>query len=254
MLKLIAKAALGCAVIAGIAQADIIHQTTKWQSLGRETIADGIATNSNNGVSWSLDEVNWTQLTDVNEFSVNQTVYFKVEVWKEYQGTHLSDVAKVWIDNVAVKDGYKEWALADNGNTRKYWGGDISYFDGTVLGYGTPKKLEDDLYFNYTFTEAKEYELIARTMCSDDLSKLNQNDGNPTKKIGYLNSWGYYYEKYANDPTQADRDAFTASNPSTTLQGEIERYTFKVNNVPEPSLLSLLGFGLLGIAFIRRKK
>jgi hypothetical protein len=105
------------AMYVGFAQADLlpVHATTQWQSIGRETIAtDG---SSNNGVFYSINGGDsWLNLTSGLEFSVGQTVDFKVEIYKEFQGTHLSDVAKVWLDDVEMAKG--DWALASNGNSK----------------------------------------------------------------------------------------------------------------------------------------
>lgn len=259
-------------VVVAIAQADIIHQTTQWQSLGFETIKDGIATNSNNGVFWRLSSTDpWTLAVSGTEFKLNQTVEFKVEVWKEYQGTHFSDVAKVWMDGVEQARG--EWLLEENGNTKtivsSYWVWEknklvkkekkevICYYDDVVTdasGKAGPPELIGTLVFTYTFSEVRDYELIARVMCSDDLANLVTTDGSPTRNITYVNSSNKISSKQQKLPTKEDWEAFTAAFPNRTYQGEIERYTFKVTRVPEPTFIYLLASGLLVLFFVRRKK
>jgi len=256
--KLFITTAAISAVLVGTSFGDVIHQTTKWQSIGKETIKDGANTNSDNGVFYSLDKgTTWANLTDITEFTVGQSVDFRVDIWKEFQGTHYSDVAKVWIDGTV--EASKEWLVANNGNyvLANYWQ-KYNYYDGNVASIflsqteGKPEKL-GSLVFDYTFTEARTYELVARTMCSDDLAKLVLNDGT-SKTIDYVSESGNVYKKQMSIPTAADWKAFTSTNPLTTLQGEIEKYSFNVKNVPEPTMLSLFGFGLLSLAFFRRKK
>ncbi len=265
----IATAAIS-AVLAGTSFGDVIHETTKWQSIGKETIKDGANTNSDNGVFYSLDNgTSWANLTDITEFTVGQSVDFRVDIWKEFQGTHYSDVAKVWIDGTDEAKG--EWLLSENGNKvdvttgyKRVHGKNVpvttsySYYDGIVASTtlsqkaGNPELL-GSMVFDYTFTEARTYELIARTMCSDDLRKL-VNDSNPMNVTFVNESGSVVTEKKFYIPTAADWKAFTATSPLSTLQGEIEKYTFKVKDVPEPTMLSLIGFGLLSLAFFRRKK
>lgn len=251
MIRTFTKMALIAGATVGLLQADVIHQTTKWQSIGSETIKDGAATNSDNGVYYRLSAGDsWTQLTSGLEFDIDQKVYFKVDIWKEFQGTHYSDVAKVWIDGAEEAKG--EWLLSANGN--KKWGS--SYYDGNVFdgtqSTGKPELL-GSMMFDYTFTDAKVYELVARTMCSDDLRKLVPNDGT-SFTASYVKDSDQWGSKTVYKPSTADWNAFTATNPGTTFQGEIETYTFKVRNVPEPTTLSLLGVSLLGMLFFRRKK
>ncbi len=253
----IATAAIS-AVLAGTSFGDVIHETTKWQSIGKETIKDGANTNSDNGVFYSLDNgTSWANLTDITEFTVGQSVDFRVDIWKEFQGTHYSDVAKVWIDGTEEAKG--EWLLSENGNYVKKNGTKYSYYDGNVVNTrkadqtsGKPEFL-DSMVFAYTFTEARTYELVARTMCSDDLRQL-VNDSKPMNVTFVNESGSVVTEKKFYIPTAADWKAFTATSPLSTLQGEIEKYTFKVKDVPEPTMLSLIGFGLLSLAFFRRKK
>jgi len=297
MLKFLVKAALGCAVVVGVVQAEVIpvHQTTQWQSLGKETITDDVFVNgklvnnnnSNNGVFYNLNDGNgWVMLGANTEFELNQTVDFRVDVWKEYQGTHYSDVAKVWIDGTSGTGMTGEWKLADNGNKKTVNGTTTSYYDGRVndvkaVTYnGVKLDSLGSITFSYTFDKVKDYELIARAMCSADLSAINGTSDNTSFYTNWVNSkgqlntrtetWATWEElqgdngnnrvtngkKKVYKTSTSDWAAFTTTNPGTTYQGEIEMYTIKVKktNVPEPTMLSLLGCSLLGLAFIRRKK
>lgn len=241
--------------------AEPTHTTTKWQSIGWETIKT--AGSSDNGVFYSLDKgTTWANLTDLTEFTVGQSVDFRVDIYKEFQGTHYSDVAKVWIDGAEKARG--EWLLADNGNIVSKNEVNYHYYDGNVASTtlsqatGNPEFL-GSIAFNYTFNEARTYELVARAMCSDDLGKLDPSNGKAVG-ISYVedewawNNYGVVKSKTIYQPSTADWNAFTATNPLSTLQGEIEKYTFNVKNVPEPTMLSLFGFGILSFAFFRRKK
>lgn len=273
------KIGLGCLAVIGMAQADLmpVHETTKWQSIGRETIAT--PGSSNNGVFYSLDDgLSWLGLTSGIEFTVGQTVDFKVEIYKEFQGTHISDVAKVWLDDAEMAKG--EWALASNGNKKTvtewvqsgWWGYNktttSSYYDGNVFD-DSQNPITDlskltylgSIGFTKTFTEVKEYELTARAMCSDDLSKVVTTDGNPQSgTITYIGTDNKTHTKTMNLPTAADWAAFTTEKPVSPLQGEIETYRFTVRdipNVPEPGSLSLMLLGLTsltGAYFIRKRK
>jgi hypothetical protein len=272
--------ALG-AILFGMAKADIlpVHETTKWQSIGKETIAT--PGSSNNGVFYSIDnKASWLQLSNGIEFSVGQKVDFKVEIYKEFQGTHYSDVAKVWLDDVEMAKG--EWLLSTNGNSKtvtesvvtgyNWWGQPIygnktttsAYYDGNV--YNDNQNPITDLSkltylgaigFSKTFTEVRDYEIIARTMCSDDLAKL-VSDGT-TKSITYIGTDNKTNTKNMLMPTTADWAAFSSTNPATTTQGEPEGYNVKVvtHNVPEPASLSLMLLGLTSLAgafFVRKRK
>jgi uncharacterized protein YaiE (UPF0345 family) len=255
--KLFIATAAMSAVLAATSFGDVIHETTKWQSIGKETIKDGANTNSDNGVFYSLDNgTSWANLTDITEFTVGQSVDFRVDIWKEFQGTHYSDVAKVWIDGTEEAKG--EWLLVNNGNYVWKNGVKYRYYDGNVVSNtvsqtaGKPELL-GSMVFDYTFSEARTYELVARTMCSDDLRKL-VTDSNPVNVTFVSESGNVVTQKKLYTPTAADWKAFTATSPLSTLQGEIEKYSFKVKDVPEPTMLSLFGFGLLSLAFFRRKK
>lgn len=236
-----------CAALVGMTQADIVqtlHNTTAWQSLGIETIGnvntsrsgwwDGLnaKTTTNNGVFWSTDGGTTFDNTDF-EFDVGETVDFQVFVFKEYAGGHQYDALRVWMDSALVVDG-------ETNNDAIFSNNEWS------ASYGPNTKI-DQLFapveFSYTFGAVGDYDLTARVTCSNDLSQLN-NPYNP--------GWGI------RSVSERDWDAF---NPLASFvggykngQGETEKYTFHVANVPEPTLISLLGCGLLGLLFVRRRK
>ncbi|MBN1603899.1 MAG: hypothetical protein JW915_19970 [Chitinispirillaceae bacterium] len=260
------KVGLGCLTLIGMSQATPIHETTKWQSIGKETIAT--SGSSNNGVFYSIDDgSSWLNLSSGLEFSVGQTVDFKVEIYKEFQGTHLSDVAKVWLDDVEMAKG--NWALASNGNSKTVgWWWDpttSSYYDGNVFD-DSQNPITDlskltylgSIGFEYTFESARDYTLTARTMCSDDLAALNTKDGNPVANTStYIDANNQVRYENMPIPTAKDWKAFTATNPNSTLQGEIEQYTVSVRDVPEAGSLSLMLLGLTsltGAFFVRKRK
>jgi len=247
------KCALILAGVVGMVQADMLHTTTQWQSLGVETIADGAATNSLNGVMWKIGDAGEFGNSDF-DFEVGDKVTFKVTLYKEYQGTHLFDALKVWMnDDVELQDALY---LKDNGNVYSNGMFSTSFFD------NQPVHSSYDYTFDYTFASEGDYDLTARVTCSDDLADVVNNFDNGKKYVpNYLihtpSAWAW--KNTVDLVTNSDWAGFTRTNSMIRNgfgQGETERYKFTVtsHSVPEPSLISLLGFGLLGLTFVTRKR
>lgn len=229
------------ALLVGMSQASMVttnpeygdasHGTTQWQSLGKTT--------NNDGVYWSLDG-GTTFTNSITDFQAGQTVTFRFEMYKQYWGVHSYDGITVWMDK-------------EEGNNLSYTPSDIILkdqwnfnFDDPnlpgVQGYyynGDPSDprviANQSKYFfaNYTFSQAGEYDMRARVSCSSD-----------------INGQGYSpYPMWANTDWNLNPTGYYG-------QGEVEDYEFnvKAKKVPEPTLLSLLGFGLIGLAAFRRKK
>ena len=241
--------------VAGMVQASLIstsdygtatHTTTKWQSLGKEK--DGISP-TNNGVFWSVNggEFNNSDF----EFKVGDIVTFKFELYKEYWGVHSFDGLTAWIDpnedgsydaeDLLLKD---QWNFnKDDGNSSgvqnyykdpgdNYLGDDRKWYIATE---NDPRVKADSSQFftvTYTFGHAGEYNLRARVTCSADLN-------------------GGGYQPFPNHQNQT---SWVLAATGSLYQGEVEDYKFTVSSVPEPTMISLLGLGLLGLAAFRRKK
>lgn len=243
MYKLLGITFLLTAVSFGDFLEQTLHSTTAWQSLGVETIDDdndGIVqaawwlgdgdgkTTTNNGVTWKVNGEGVFNNTDF-DFEVGDVVTFQVEMYKEYIGGHEFDALRVFMDDNLIDDIY--------GNSNEIW---------YVESFDPDGKSGDSKYYTYEyiFTEARDYELTARVTCSEDLHYLDEHDG----------FWG----SNAYNVTDSDWSLFDAdvnfTVPPSHGQGETECYVFSVSNVPEPTLISLLGCGLLGLFLIRRKK
>ncbi len=204
------------AVLAGLVQADPVSM---------------VSTQVNSYNTWWQEIVgaSWEDATGDNIIEVGEEVTFTITMDKQFRGDHDYDALKVWMDNVVV--GAPSTA---SGQLLKDSGYEFMW-DATGGGwnsdpYNGPVK---DFSFKYTFNAVGTYDLTASVMCSRDLSALfGSSNDQPTT---------YDFSLWQKDTKR--------------YQGETEKFQVTVTqNVPEPTILSLLGCGLLGMAFIRRKK
>jgi len=217
MNKILAKTAIACAVVVGVVQADPVSM---------------VSTQLNTHNTWWQEIVGatWEDASGDNIIEVGEQVTFTVTMDKQYRGDHDYDALKLWVDGGVI--GAPSTA---NGTLLKNTGYEYLW-DATGGGWNSdpytgPVK---NFSFNYTFDTVGTHDLTAAVMCSRDLSDLS---GWPNDK-----------------PTTYD---FKLWNINTDrYQGETEKFQLSVvtRNVPEPTVLSLLGSGLLGLAFIRRRK
>ena len=207
-----------------------LHENPLWQMLGTSW-------GDNDGISWSINGEDY--INDVFDFKVGDQVSFKFDMYKPLWGIHEYDAIKVWVDigngfdainlfNENVIEDYS-WQFSENGPYRNYSESDYYYYNywdkkqerwGAESNWSKYYSGEHKYFFSETLTLAEEgqFDLLARVTCSDDINKY-----------GDLTTDGCFW------------------------QGEIENYSFTVNNVPEPAMLSLLGISLLGLGLLRRK-
>ena len=200
----------------------------RWQMLGESW---GVA----NGVTWtSIDEFGNLGAFGNEDVEVGAQVVFKFDMHKTLYGTHTFDALRAWIDwdqdgfswadiasDLIIEDQYvfnphnqysdNSYAKAWNGDSLYYADADVSFYSDEV-----------------TFSEAGDYELLARVLCSRDLGG-GTSPGIPAN-WNNLTPWA-----------------------NGMYQGEMEAYTLHVTPVPVPASLLLLGSGLFTTGFFRRK-
>jgi len=232
------KIGIGCAAIVGMVQA---------------TPLTAIATYSDNNMAWQdIKGASYTYVDGDNDgiLETGEAVTFTVTMEKKNWGKHDFDALKVWIDKTPVN------APSTTLYTNNFiWDFDPTNANANGTWYNTiTKKWQDYSYrpwtggdkpfsFTYTFNTAGTYDITASAMCSSDLSAIV--GGNPWDKT----KWGAWKETVHSGPSVLGR----------AIQGETEVYELKVytQKVPEPSSFSLIFLGitgLIGAAFIRRKK
>ena len=252
---------LVCVGLVGIINAELIpasygtalHSDATWQQLGVSDILD-------DGVKWSTD--GGTTFGN-GEINAGDNVIFKIDMYKDEWGYHDFDALRVWID-------FGQDGTFNSSDLITLTNGGV--WDFTTTGGATPPNTFRSFYSTapISFTNEGDYYLRARVTCSQELSQLDA----PYDYFG--SQYGTRYVEQA--PTQADWNAFTATVPLTRRvltfqttswfgsrcsytrnlpgQGDAEDWKLKVvrHDVPEPTLVSLLGCGLLSLVFVRRKK
>lgn len=245
-----------------------LHSDPRWQMLGKQWGA-------NDGITMLVDGQKIDLTSGVVDINVGDEVTFEFNVHKTLWGVHTFDALKVWLDD---EEFYAdEWVFgetnktlrtdktnnlktysdySDNPNAYRYRYEVINFskWENTTKNVydanDVPKanfwsvrnveKLESLYYANsdstfsatYTFNDAGEFDLVARVVCSSDLA-----GGHP----------GLKSEDY-----RKNRSVFEKDKQYT--QGETERIRIRVTNVPEPSMLILLGLSMFGVAFMRQKR
>jgi hypothetical protein len=224
------------------------HADNSWQQLGSiwnsETAPRVPSDTSDDGVSWSING----DIYGHNDIAAGDDVTFKFTVYKELWGKHWYDYIGVWID----------------------WDQDGQFVDETAVlkdywaFHSTPGYVYDDnpanVYkdFFYTINDISvlegDYWLRARVVCDPDVLGSNPATGTP-----------YRYDRWGNliggGPGPAPNITLDLSSFQPTgyySQGEVEDWQFHVVGrtppVPEPTTILLLGFGLIGVAAVRRFK
>lgn len=231
----VVKVVFLCTAIFGISNAALIpssygtanHSNATWQQLGLSDVLD-------DGVTWSTTGISGVFGNEV--INEGDNVVFKFDMVKDEWGLHDFDALRVWID-------FDQDGTFDNKDILNLTDGGI--FDYDINGLKNKSFYSDVL----TFDDVGDYYLRARVTCSQELSQLD-------KPYWPYQGWNYYEQSV----TTADWAAFTATrnivrNSYLPGQGDSEDWKFTVvpHNVPEPTLISLLGCGLLGLAFFRRR-
>lgn len=194
------------------------------------TLTKGATTSFN--TQWQDIAGVWASFDDVNSNSIleiGEKVSFTVDMHKDTWGVHDFDALKIWIDdadgtNLMTSTGVWDFDLGVN-NSNHY------FFDNRPWNGGNKS-----FTFDYTFLTEGTYNFIASVMCSADLATFDGRD---------------------RSVSQLDWNLWTQN--AVRYQGETERYSLNVstNDVPEPGSLSLIAFGLTGLAgalYMRRKK
>jgi len=191
------------------------HDTSQWQDIS--------------DITWSTDLTTWGN----EDLTVGQTVYFKFDMHKDYEGRHYADLLKAWIDWDQDNQFEESESLFFS---HIVWNNPV-----TNTGAGTDVDEYHELIsagFTLTDLNIGDIDILVRVTCSESLLQA----------AGINREWSYqwgvgpatyesYFQPYGN-----------------LWQGEVESRTLTVNAVPEPKTMLLLGAGLIGLAGAVRRK
>lgn len=193
------------------------HSTAQWQDI--------------TGITWSTDQINWGN----SEVSVDDTIYFKFDMHKSYDGTHYMDLLKAWID--WNKNGqYEE-------NESLFFSSTLhgSYTQNTGAGSIVNKNIPSFYSGGFELTEDNigSINILVRVTCTESVLSSTS---------GVSHDWDDQWEH------GADWYKSNFGSDGHLYQGEVERRTLTVNPVPEPTTMLLFGTGLVCLASVRRRK
>jgi hypothetical protein len=226
---------------------ETLHNTPQWQILGTKWGVD-------DGLKWSINGGAFAAVDESFTLTAGDKVQFEFDMYKQLWGTHTFDAIRVWNGTNTIKlyqdadrtvEDYTWDFNKDDpsmSGTQSYYR-DYNKYDYDNYGSSANQSVKEanwaryyadvtEDFFSDIMTVTDDFSITARVVCSRDLS-------------------GGAYNKV---PTPAQWAEFTLSKEYT--QGEAEEYCFNVEtrDVPEPSTISLLGFGILGLMLVRRKK